>query len=92
MLLNNWLARKPLHSATFTSSFCLLLTANAWFFVLFLFTKVTDDTVASATTLESTQCAIQCFVFTNFDCCHVLFRPLPCTKVKFCSTEHLYII
>lgn len=54
----------------------LLLTAYAWLLVMLTLSNLCQGTSLLAHTLESTQCAINRLVLTNFDfVCHLFFPP-----------------
>ncbi len=57
-------------SASLTSRFRLLLSSYGRLFIKFLLSKIADDTVAGAFSLETTQRAFYVFVFTNSYCGH----------------------
>ena len=57
-------------SASLTSCFGFLLSSYGRFFIKFLLSKIADDTVAGAFSLETTQRAFYVFVFTNSYCGH----------------------
>ena len=61
-------------SASFASRFRLLLSLYGRFFIKFLLTKIADDPVAGAFSLETTQCAFNAFVFSDFNRRHA-FSP-----------------
>ena len=63
-------------SASLSSCFRFLLFLYGRLFVKFLLTKVADDTVAGAFSLETTKCAFNAFVFANFYRRHYLFTIL----------------
>ena len=65
-------------SASFSCCFGFLLLSYGRLFIEFLLSQVTDDTVAGALSLETTQCAFNVFVFTNSNRRHTCFHhPLP---------------
>ena len=65
-------------SASLSSCFGFLLLSYGRLFIEFLLSQVTDDTVAGALSLETTQCAFNVFVFTNSNRRHTCFHhPLP---------------
>ncbi len=61
-------------SASLSGSFGLLLLSYGRLFIKFLLSQVTDDTIAGAFSLKTTQRAFYVFVFTNSDRGH-LFSP-----------------
>ncbi len=64
-------------SASLSGSFGLLLLSYGRFFIKFLLSQVTDDTVAGAFSLKTTQRAFYVFVFTYSYCGHSFHLPLP---------------
>ena len=65
-------------SASFSSCFGFLLLSYGRLFIKFLLSKIADNTVAGALSLETTQCAFNVFVFTNSNRRHTYFHhPLP---------------
>ena len=69
-------------SASLTSGFRLLLFSYGRFFIEFLLSKIADDTVAGAFSLETTQCAFNVFVFSDSNRRHS-FSTLLCRCVYF---------
>ena len=63
-------------SASLTSGFRLLLSSYGRLFIKFLLTKIADDTIAGAFSLETAQCAFNVFVFTNSNRRHSFFTIL----------------
>ena len=62
---------------SFTSSFRLLFTSYAWFFIMLSLTNLLLNTGFSTVSLETTQCAIQWFVFFNCYTRHCITPNLP---------------
>ena len=54
------------------SRFCLLLAFYAGLFVSLSLTQVADNAVSCTLTLKSSDCAVQRFVFTYFNCRHII--------------------
>jgi len=52
-------------SASLSCRFGLLLSSYGRFFIKFLLSKITDNTVAGAFSLKTAQCAFNVLVFTN---------------------------
>ena len=50
--------------ASFSSRFRLFLSSYGRLFVMFFTTQIADDTVTRAFSFESSQCAVDIFVFT----------------------------
>ena len=63
--------------ASLSSRLGLFLTSDRGLFVMLFTAQITDDTVAGALSLKTAQCAIQTFVFTNFNGRHIHNPPLP---------------
>ena len=64
-------------SASLTCSFGFLLSSYGRFFIKFLLSKIAEDTVAGALSLETAQCAFYVFVFSYFNRGHSFHLPLP---------------
>ena len=63
-------------SASFSCRFRLLLSSYGRLFVKFLFTKITDNTVAGAFSLKTTKRAFYVLVFSYFNRGHSFFTNL----------------
>lgn len=64
-------------SASLTSRFGFLLSFYGRFFIEFLLSQITDNTVAGAFSLKTTQRAFYVFVFTYSYRGHPFHHPLP---------------
>ena len=64
-------------SASLSSRFGFLLSSYGRLFIEFLLSQVTDDSVAGAFSLETTQRAFYVFVFTYSYRGHSFHHPLP---------------
>lgn len=68
-------------SASLSSRFRFLLFSYGRLFVEFLLTKVADDTIAGALSLETAQCAFNVFVFPYFYRRHSFQPPFAKTRL-----------
>ena len=88
--VSDWVEQPPsyvqLFKFSFTSSFRLFLTSYAWFLIMLSLTNFLLDSCFCTVSLETTQCAIQWFVFFNDYIWHSITPNLP-PVVRLCKIQ-----